>query len=203
MEPIRLFASRANIYRILADCFKYPDPSLADILELIPAQKGWGLSAELENELDRLPGLFHVDSSGFQEIELEYTRLFVGPYHVPASPYSSVYLDPEPMVMGISTLEAIDFYERAGLNPDENEHVLPDHISTELEFMYYLLFQYVSQNNPDFMAMAESFFSRHLGQWGPTFAELVLKNARHPYYQKLGQVLALFFAECTGRPPLN
>ena len=43
--------------------------------------------------------------------------------------------------MGDSTMEVIKMYEEQGLSMDSEFRNLPDHITVELEFMYYLIFK--------------------------------------------------------------
>ena len=135
---------------------------------------------------------FPDSEKDIQEMEVEYSRLFIGPYHVIAPPYSSVYLDEQPRVMGESTQVAINFYVKAGLNPNKENKEPPDHISTELEFMYYLLFQFLETGEEQYNQLKDNFMDEHLIHWVPVFVKTVQENAKIPFYQKLSEVLGSF-----------
>lgn len=72
-----------------------------------------------------------------QDLMIEYARLFVGPYSLIAPPYGSYYLDGG-IVMGETTVAVKQIYELAGVMLNENFKDLPDHIITELEFLYII-----------------------------------------------------------------
>ncbi len=76
-----------------------------------------------------------------QELAVEYARLFVGPFELQAPPYGSVYLDEGRRIMGDSTIAVRKMYRDSELNISNDFKEPPDHISAELEFMYYLSFK--------------------------------------------------------------
>ena len=78
-----------------------------------------------------------------EELLVEYARLLVGPNELPAPPYGSVYLEEGRKVMGESTARVMEFYKAEGLSMNEQFQNLPDHITAEMEFMYYLAYHEV------------------------------------------------------------
>lgn len=157
------YVDRANIYKLLADCFKYPEDSLEDTLKLLKStmvkyDETIGISAE------KIVDSFKANTS-LKEMQIEYSRLFVGPFQLDAPPYSSVYLDKQGLVMGESTQQAIEFYVKAGLDPALEIHEPPDHIRIELEFMYFLLFRKVMDENNQFLDISYEFMEKHLTHW--------------------------------------
>src|SRR3989304_4531298 len=64
---------------------------------------------------------------GNEELLVEYSRLFIGPFGVIAPPYGSVYLDGERRVMGDSTMKVIGMYRDEGLSGPSDATALPDH----------------------------------------------------------------------------
>lgn len=149
----------------LAKCWRYPDEELATAL-------ADGLFAE---EIPTTPTL--------DDLEIEYTRLFIGPGEQPCPPYENLYRNPDSNtdagnVLGESTKAVVDWYRRYDLSPDSSWTDLPDHIAVELEFVGHL-----KENDPD--AVAE-FVSEHPQQWMPAFLADVETHAQNPFYRQLG-----------------
>ena len=127
-----------------------------------------------------------------RSLKLEYERLFVGPYKLPAPPYASLYLESEPTVMGRSTLGVLTVYEEAGFVLSPSFKDLPDHIAAELEFMALLCEEERrswKKGDPSgagrFLSLEERFLSGHLVQWIPRFATRVLASTEVPFYRAL------------------
>ena len=127
---------RSDAYRLLAACFYEPEremfieenlcANLATLMEAIcpPA-------VELCREMGK-----GIEANSQDELLLEYTALFLGPFSIPAQPFASVYLDKERALMGDSTMEVKKIYAK-----NKVEHDVPgppDHIAIELEFMSLL-----------------------------------------------------------------
>ena len=134
-----------------------------------------------------------------EDLTVNYAKLFIGPNELIAPPYGSVYVDKERRLMGASTIEVIEIYREAGLSMDEEFREVPDHITAELEFMYYLIFKEVealekSENNTAlyFMGMQVSFFSRFLGQWLLPFCEKIKEGTDNEFYRNLAACLSAF-----------
>lgn len=192
-EQNRQVANRANIYKLFAECFKYPGSQLAEILpalktELTSYDEAMGVNCE------RLVESYRQRTS-LQELQIEYSKLFVGPYQLDAPPYSSVYLDKEDLVMGESTQEAIHYYVEAGLNPSSENHEPPDHISIELEFMYFLLFQNVVEKDDHFFELSHQFMNRHLALWVYAFTKRIIESTKNAFYLELATLLDCFFSK--------
>ena len=65
--------------------------------------------------------------------EYAFNRIFVGPGHVPAPPYASVYLDAEPLLMGRAAVSMRDLFRSMGLAVREEDNLPEDHLACELE----------------------------------------------------------------------
>jgi TorA maturation chaperone TorD len=125
-------SQRQDLCRFFAGAFNYPDLALV---------------ANLAEEVAKVASLLAVDHPQFEpfpslaELEVSYTELFISRVGgVPAPPYGSVYLEPEKQLMGQTTLCALRAYQGEGLSHGEGGDP-PDFISTELEFLYYLIGQ--------------------------------------------------------------
>lgn len=173
---------RADCYKILAECYYLPEHKLLEQLEEF-GQVGAQWFGEV---LRSAPTAEDLDSH-----EVDYSRLFVGPFKLLAPPYGSVYLE-DGKFMGNSTLDAKGLYEREGLDIVVKD--APDHISVELEFMYYLAIKEAdARQNSDIEEAGRlhgqqvSFLQTHLGSWVEAFADRVEENAQTEFYKALAR----------------
>lgn len=117
------------------------------------------------------------DNLNVRELEYAFNRLFVGPQHIPAPPYASVYLDEEPLLMGKSTLEIRDLFRSLELAVPEGGEP-DDFLAYELEA--WLILVLCLKNEKDSKAreyILEALHwltEEHMGKWLPFF----LKKAR-------------------------
>jgi TorA maturation chaperone TorD len=122
----------------------------------------------------------------------DYTRLFIGPYHLPCPPYESVYTTPEKLLLQDATQEVQSLYLRAGIEVT-TEHFMPDHVGVELGFLAALVERAAS--NPDlairYAGLAETFLEAHVRAWVPRFASDLEAAAETPFYQALARLLKL------------
>lgn len=194
--------ARGQCYRLLAACFYMPERDLwlaERVVENLCAVLQRICPAAVEHCHGMMEGL---SRSTAEDLVVEYTRLFVGPYGVLAPPYGSVYLDEGRRVMGDSTLAVLDIYRRAGLGLDSDFKELPDHIAAELEFMYYLTSKAAEAAAAGQSAMAdetlqtrEMFLGRFLSPWVPGFCARLQGGTEHPFYRGLAECLAAFIAQ--------
>ena len=116
----------------------------------------------------------------------EYRRLFVGPGHLEAPPWGSVYLDSDQVVFGNSELALRDWLRSRGIQRKqplgrvgkvarESAATPCDHIGEML-----VLLGWVSERrNQDL----DELLSDHLLPWADRYFELLQSAARHPLYQ--------------------
>lgn len=187
---------RGDCYRLLSACFYQPEKEVL-LQERIFENLG-SLLKELSPDASAFAGEMGKAFSMSSEVDLnvDYAKLFVGPNELLAPPYGSVYLDGERRVMGDSTMEVIKMYEEQGLSIDKEFRNLPDHITVELEFMYYLIFREIEALEKTDMAAAlnfikiqELFLNRFLRQWIQPFCNKMREGADSGFYRSL--------ADCT------
>lgn len=197
--------ARCHLYGILALCFYEPTAKLIHYLisnNLVDDFRQYFevLDIEgIENDLNAMKG-FDQDhqkndpDSIWRLCNAEYMRLFVGPGCPPCPPYESVYRADVPverrgLLMGDAAVEVLKKYVKAGLNiaPDHND--LPDHISTELEFMYFLCKEELAawetgdyEKWKKWLIMQEEFLTEHLNVWVPSFSKEVEKASNDRFY---------------------
>lgn len=190
---------RGDCYKLLSACFYYPKKEIF-IDE--------GLLRNLTDALRRVFPYASVFSEKMEEalshysdeeLLVDYSKLFVGPYELKAPPYGSVYLDKERKVMGNSTMEVIEAYREAGLSINDDFKELPDHIAVELEFMYYLIFketEALEKSEIDvalrFVKMQQGFLDRFLGPWVGQFCEKIKEGTDNRFYHALADCVSVF-----------
>ena len=120
-------------------------------------------------------GLAH----GIEDDDLvwEYRRLFVGPGHLPAPPWGSVYTDRECVVFGEATLALRAWMRRIGVARTTDERTPEDHIGLMLALLAYL-----AEERPE---LTDEYLRDHLLTWAPHYLEALEAAADHPFYQGL------------------
>jgi putative dimethyl sulfoxide reductase chaperone len=186
--------ARMETYKALTGCFFPPDDYLPQNVETLAAHAPtWvpEVHASTLTLLESLPG----DEQGSEVLRVEHARLFLGPFVVLAPPFGSVYFHVNKMLSHESSDDAAARYREAGVASAPDGGNPPDHVTAELEFMYYLLFQeHDAQCRDDAPAVREwrdrrtDFYPIHLGAWGPLFADRVISFAQSPFYKHLGLV---------------
>ncbi len=194
MEPLKvekvllITHSRADSYKILSQCYFLPDENLFNNLKNLDALSGNPCLELIQ---------YILTSDALELLRVDFSRLFVGPFKLPAPPYGSVYLDGGGRIMGDSTIAVRKQYQEEGLEISLKE--VPDHIAIELEFMYYLIVKEMgtlkSGNNEAAADCEEKqlfFLSEYLGSWVPQFAGAVEKGARTEFYRALARATQSF-----------
>ena len=178
---------RAAVYKMPAECYYCPDDALLTLLNDAAEATGGLLSEVVRNAP-------HADD--LERHAVDYTRLFVGPFKLLASPYGSIYLE-NGKFMGDSTLAARDVYLEEGLDIVLKD--APDHIGVELEFMYFLALKEAGVRADGDTDQADSlrdrqasFLRTHLGAWVRAFVSNIQEHAQTEFYKTLGRVTADF-----------
>lgn len=195
MEQNAIFQQqRANCYKLLSLCYYQPDQEITSIIQALKTELV-SFSTEAGELLDDIIAELDQHKEDLNYLLVDYARLFVGPFNVLASPYSSVYLDHERRVMGDSTMDAIKMYQKAGLEISGDLKDVPDHIKVELEFMQYLILK----NNE----LQREFLLNHLALWLPDFTQTVMKNAQTVLYKNLAEVTKIFVSQDKNSFPIK
>lgn len=175
----------AAIYRFCAQSMQYPQPDwftekyLSSLYTLLDALGG-------ETEKQRLVDTLAKSSDILEDLQVEYTRLFInGVPHVAAPPYGSVYL--EKTIRGKYSEEILSYYHALGYTLTENAD-LPDNLIHQLEFLSFL----AEDNNRE---GEEEFLSRFFLPWFPVFVARVLEEAQHPFYRVIVRIIDFFTKE--------
>ncbi len=192
---------RSVVYRKLADVFRLPGPDHPKALEEL-SQALEHLGSDAMEDAHRLGKAFDDGKTKEPSLEVEYTRLFVGPFHTPAPPFGSVYLEQARRLMGDSTMDAREHYLSLGLDLASDLNEAPDHVSTELEFMYVLIRRSIAHiETADYDALSQIvshqrlFLGKHLGAWVTAFSDKILEHTQTAYFRILASVLRTFVVE--------
>jgi TorA maturation chaperone TorD len=190
--------ARADIYRLLSACYYQPEESFLE--EEVFSQLKTALSKAHTSGVIEASGLDDsFRASGVEALLLDYSRLFLGPFSILAKPYGSVYLDGEKVVMGDSTMQALELYREGGFDVAEDFREMPDHIAVELEFLYLLSFR-ISQVSDDeeqtrLVALKHRFLENHLGRWVGTLSAAIRNGAETDFYKQLASLTEAFVRE--------
>jgi TorA maturation chaperone TorD len=192
--------SRGMAYKLLAECYYLPTPELMEkLMDLEQHLADICAEAilyvkEMYRELKRLGDL--------DALSLDFSRLFLGPYKLHAPPYGSVYLDGGRQIMGDSTLYVRNKYREEGVDISADFWDPPDHITAELEFMYFLIFREIQalENSDvdttiDYLEKQRAFLNEHLGAWISEFAAYVEEKAETGFYRNLARVTKAFIEQ--------
>ncbi len=179
---------KANCYKFFAECFYYPEEN-----QLI------SIKSYAKNVPENLSEIINYLGS-IKDLQIDFSKLFIGPFKVFAPPYGSVYLEESKTICGNSTIDVMKIYQKEKLNIDLKEPA--DHIAIELEFMFYLITVEVDAiNNSDFLkadsyrSKQDSFLKRHLSQWVTEFTDSIKKHTKSDFYKKIAISLNLMLIE--------
>ena len=210
-DTYRAEIARATTYKLLAECYYPPtERLLQDVKELGRCLEMMGSAAS--EAVDRM-GVAVQGAEGFEELAIDHSRLFVGPFALLAPPFGSVYLERERRLMADSTQAVDRCYREAGLELAEGFNGTPDHIAAELEFMHFLVIKELGtladgdlDHAQHFRQKQKSFLERHLAAWVPEFSRSVEEQAQTQFYRDLAAATRLFiesdFDQCRGAKPV-
>lgn len=114
------------------------------------------------------------------DVVWEYRRLFVGPGHLPAPPWGSVYTDRECVVFGESTLALRAWMRTVGVERLADERTPEDHIGLMLALLSFL-----AAERPE---LVDDYLRDHLLTWAPHYLEVLEEATTHPFYRGLAQL---------------
>ena len=188
---------KMDVYRLMAECYYLPSQELAATLEQLEHGLKIVCPQAAKDVLPMAEGRHQREN--LECLEIEYVRLFVGPFGLAAPPYGSVYLENERKVMGDSTMHAKEMYAKAGLDVSKTFNDAPDHIAVELEFVYFLIFKTIEAiGHSDkegamlYLDKRRAFLQSHLGAWISDFARTVEENTQTHFYRNLVRATRTF-----------
>ena len=201
-EPVgsiegRQAAARSLAYSVFARMFEYPDGEHGE------AVRSGGLAAMLREALvavdptiDEVANWDALQDGGEEDDDLavEFTRLFdVGAGAPPCPLHGGLYFGSRMKTME----EAVRFYNFFGLTLSDAQRELPDHITTQLEFLHFLAFRQAEAleegADPGSWQRAQrDFVARHPGRWVPDLRKRLEAEEPMPFFRELVCRLASF-----------
>ncbi len=180
-------AARSRLYRLLADGFVYPDRAFFTALKAgryrdDTKETCRALCYDLEPAFDGL-----VASGSYIDFQAEYLRLFeVGMGMPPCPLYSGLFRGGRKAVME----ELTRFYNFFGLSIERGAGELPDHLTTELEFMHFLAFKELAalhrgEDAAPYRRAQADFLERQLTSWLPALEARLDGLGSPPFYVAL------------------
>lgn len=131
-------------------------------------------------------------SQVYREIHIEYTRLFVGPYHLPTPPYESVYRSPDQLMMQEQTMNVRAAYLNNEFQVIRINQEPDDHIGIELEFMCAMSKKSLDAlDTKSFPRLAElikvqlEFCNNHLQKWVPDFCRDIKNSSNSVFWENI------------------
>jgi DMSO reductase family type II enzyme chaperone len=188
-DGARLAAARSRAYRVIVEAFAYPEGEQLDSI------RTGELARALEESLGAVdPGLVEgIDREALRDggvedgLAVEYTRLFdVGPSGPPCPLYGGLYGGARMKTME----EAVRFYNHFGLSLSSSPRELPDHLTTQLEFLHFLAFREAEaleagRDAAPFRRAQRDFVERHPGRWLPKLRARLEKQHAPRFFVEL------------------
>ncbi len=197
---------RENCFRLLSACFYEPQKDLfieENIFKNLEEFLSTVCPEAVKFSSDMGKSILNYSE---EDLRVEYAKLFKGPFELLAAPYGSVYLDEGRRVMGDSTMEVIELYEKEGLARSDDFKDLPDHITVEMEFMSFLIYKEIdalrkSDINAarEFVDKQEAFLNNYLRRWAPEFCRKIKSGTDNRFYICLADCVLTFISK-TGLP---
>lgn len=188
-HPACLDASQCAAPRILASLFRAA-PGAPDLAPLRAALREGALTRDWP--FGDEPTLARISAQMAEGLErgdadAAYQRLFIGPLDFEAPPWGSVYLDPESVLFGDSTLALRAFMRKIGATMRTGMNEPEDHIGL-------LLWLAADLGAADRWEELRELLGAHITPWSGRYLELLAAHARQPFYEGLAALTALTLA---------
>ncbi|SDD90930.1 TorD/DmsD family molecular chaperone [Sporomusa acidovorans] len=191
---------RFLIYNLLGKIYK--QGIVAETLNFLADKEAMEELAQLVDHAQWRQGILalqHEVSSNMQnheyvrDLNSEYMTLFIGPDHLAAPPWESVYLTREHLLFGEPTFKVKEFYRTFGIACSTGENEPDDHIGLELFFMAKLIEQTIlkltnHQSVVQEVTGQKTFLTEHIMQWVPAFCNDLQKNASGKFFYQLANI---------------
>jgi DMSO reductase family type II enzyme chaperone len=179
-------AARSLAYNVFALMFEYPDGERGETIrsgELVTRLRE--ALVAIDPTIDEVANWDALRDAGEDDDDLavEFTRLFdVGAGAPPCPLHGGLYFGARMKTME----EAVRFYNFFGLTLSETQRELPDHLTTQLEFLHFLAFREAE------VLEERDFVARHPGRWVPELRKRLEAEQPMPFFRELICRLASF-----------
>ena len=155
------------------------------------------LSPEGHAALETIASLAGENSSRQREwveaLQVEYTRLFIGPLDPRVQPYASCYLSSTPTVVSEETLAVREAYAKSGLIVERLNSLPDDHLGVEIEFLFALTRAAADADDATrsagLVAARQDFLRRHFPTWSGRVVEGINTESVDPFFLAAASLL--------------
>lgn len=185
-----------KVFSWMSKALDYPDQELVesiiqgDLIRYLPDDKVLGIKNYIE--------MFDATDALLLDMQKDYTRMcFVSkPRLVPL--FESVYK--EGKLFQDSTFQIARLYDEAGIKCGVEFKLPPDHITLEMEFMSYLLYQEMEaiksgnkMNEEMAIQLQNETMDKHLSQFAMSLAQRLVQHSKNPFYLGVGEIMIDLF----------
>jgi len=134
----------------------------------------------------------------FPAVLENFNKLFIGPGHLFAPPWESVYKEKDKTIFGEATLEVRKRYRAGGIEINKLNKEPDDHIAYECAYLNVLLAKAAStDDNEEIRAEIADFIKTHPLSWVDEFTELMIENSVTDFYKGIAYLLRGTFQEAS------
>ena len=161
-----------------------------DKLASQPDSRNFGALTEIKSVLKK----FRSAEAFFHHLEEAYVRLFISDRKGVTAPlYASCYANltsgETGLLMGAPAIDMKNRFETKGLSLSNEIHEPPDHISIELEYLYFLLAKGWSGGNEDLIKEASTFAADVMLPWVSKFQARLAAEKECRFYPLMASIL--------------
>ena len=190
---------RSNIYALMARIYR--KEVTPDFLQHLKDPRIQGVLSDLDVKLES-DFLERDEEELIEDLAVDYTQLFIGPKEF-IPPHESVHHERDDgdwgTLWGADTIAVKKFIESAGLEYMPEHESIPDHISTEFEFMHRVISReeeaWREGDNEGALyclRMEKMFLDDHLLKWVPVFCDKVIDKADLSFYREMAKLTKSF-----------
>ncbi len=158
------------------------DPSVVPILEFLKNEglvKNWTLNSPQElEEIDNDMVLRLSSNVEIQDLAHEYQRLFIGPDHLEAPPWGSIYLEEEGTIFGNTTWALREFLRSEGVILSTERREPDDHIG-----LLFLAAAYLAEKNK--IIALRKLLENHILPWSSIYLKQLKAASQNSFYRGL------------------
>ena len=135
----------------------------------------------------------------YEDLHWDYTKMFIGPFEVQASPWESVYVRKDKLLFQQTTMDVRKLYNKYGFRAGDYNIEADDHIGLELDFIYHLnrlSIESGEQNSETaiqeivyLLKEQNQFINEHLEKFVPELAKMVQENAETDFFRGMATLL--------------
>lgn len=166
--------------RLLGSLFFYEPnvPQNSPLVSLFQTD-AWQADCDFLPENKRAEIQQNLQMQSLEQLDEDYQKLFIGPNHLPAPLWGSVYLDKENVIFGDSLLALRAFLQAHHIHFLLSQNEPEDHIG-----LMFMLTAYLAEQQPELL---KPFLRDHFLTWAYRFFEL-FNTENVPFYRGLGML---------------